>query len=134
MKYLLLYLSAAIIFFAIDMLWLGWLARDFYREKLDFLLSDQTNWVAAFLFYLIYLGGILYFAVLPGLRAGEWQSALLNGALLGLLCYATYDLTNTATVKNWPWMVTIVDLVWGTVLTGAVSLATFFIGKNWLGF
>ncbi len=134
MKYFLLYLLAAVVFFAIDMLWLGLIAKDFYREKLAFVLSDSTNWTAAVVFYLLYIGGILYFATVPGLRASDWQIALLNGALFGFFCYATYDLTNMATIKDWPLIIVIVDIIWGTVLTGSVAIAGYWLGRKLLGF
>ena len=132
MKYLLLYLLTSLLFFAIDMLWLGWLARDFYREKLGFVLSEEVNWTAAIVFYLLYIGGILYFAVMPGMSAGNWQTALLKGALFGFFCYATYDLTNMATIKDWPLQVVLIDILWGIVLTGSVALGSWFIGKKFL--
>jgi uncharacterized membrane protein len=128
MRIPLLYGLCTIIFFAIDMLWLGFFARGFYKEKLGFILSDKVNWAAAVIFYLIYIGGILFFAVLPALREHSWSIALLNGAVLGALCYATYDLTNMATISQWPLIVVIVDIIWGIVLTGSVSLLTYVIG------
>ena len=134
MKYLYLYLIATIIFFAIDMVWLGWLAKDFYWKKLDFILSDQTNWTAAVVFYLIYIAGILYFAVVPGLNAGAWQTALMKGALFGFFCYATYDLTNMALIKGWPLEIVIVDIIWGTVLTGSVAVLSYLLGQRFLSF
>lgn len=134
MKYLFLYLAATVIFFAIDMVWLGWLAKDFYWGKLDFILSDQTNWTAAIVFYLIYIGGILYFAVVPGFEAGTWQAALVKGALFGFFCYATYDLTNMALIEGWPLEVVIVDIIWGAVLTGSVAVLTYLIGQKFLSF
>lgn len=128
MKIPLLYGLCTIIFFAIDMLWLGFFARGFYKKNLGFILSDKVNWTAAIIFYLIYIGGILFFAVLPALKDQQWQTALINGALLGALCYATYDLTNMATISQWPLIVVIVDILWGIVLTGSVSLLTYVIG------
>lgn len=125
MKYLLLFALTSIIFFLIDMLWLGYLARGFYRDKLGYLLAHKVNWTAAFIFYFLYIAGILYFVVVPGLHHGTVLSVLLNGALLGLLCYATYDLTNLATVKNWPISVVVVDIVWGMVLTGATAFLSY---------
>ena len=125
-----LYGLCTIIFFAIDMLWLGFFARSFYKEKLGFILSDKVNWAAAVIFYLIYIGGILFFAVLPALREQSWTIALLNGAVLGALCYATYDLTNMATISQWPLIVVIVDIIWGIVLTGSVSLLTYIVGAK----
>jgi uncharacterized membrane protein len=130
MRIPLLYGLCTIIFFAIDMLWLGFFARGFYKEKLGFILSDKVNWAAAVIFYLIYIGGILFFAVLPALREQSWSIALLNGAVLGALCYATYDLTNMATISQWPLIVVIVDIIWGIVLTGSVSLLTYLIGTK----
>jgi uncharacterized membrane protein len=130
MRIPLLYLLSTVIFFAIDMLWLGFFARGFYKEKLGFILSDKVNWTAAVIFYLIYIGGILFFSVLPALREHNWAVALINGALLGGLCYATYDLTNMATISQWPLIVVIVDIIWGIVLTGSVSVLTYLIGSR----
>ncbi|HRI28402.1 MAG TPA: DUF2177 family protein [Chitinophagales bacterium] len=122
MQYLLTYLVTTVLFFAIDMVWLGVIAKNFYRQHLGHLMAEQVNWFAAIVFYLLYIGGILYFAVIPALQNGSgWQTAALNGAVLGLLCYATYDLTNLATLKGFPPLVVGIDIVWGTVLTGAVA-------------
>jgi len=131
--YLKLYLLTLIAFFAIDMVWLGLVARTFYRKYLGFLMAPSPNWLAAIIFYLLFVVGVLVLAVLPGLEAGSLKTTLLRGALFGLVAYATYDLTNLATVKNWPLVVTIVDMIWGTVLSVAVSCAGYFAGK-WLGF
>ena len=130
MKILFTYLISTVIFFAVDMLWLGIIARNFYKEKLGFILSGKVNWAAAAIFYLLYIGGILYFAILPSLKESNWQMALLNGAVLGLVCYATYDLTNMATIDKWPLVVVIADITWGIILTASVSLLTYFaVGK-----
>ena len=129
--YLKLYGAALVAFFAIDMLWLGLVARSFYREHLGFLLSPTVNWPAALLFYLLFIAGILVFVVLPGLKADSVRTTLLLAVFFGLVTYATYDLTNLATVKNWPVLVTVVYLVLGMVLTSAVSLVGFAAGK-WL--
>lgn len=125
MKLLITYLIATLIFFAIDMIWLGLIAKGFYRDKLGFILSANVNWAAAVIFYLIYIGGILFFAVHPAMLNSSWQTALLNGAVLGMLCYATYDLTNMATIDKWPLTIVVVDIIWGTILTGSVSLFTY---------
>jgi uncharacterized membrane protein len=132
MKNLFVYGIATVIFFAIDMLWLGVVAKNLYRQKLGFILSEQVNWPAAFTFYFIYIAGILFFAVIPALKEVSWQTALLNGALFGLMCYATYDLTNMATIKNWPLSIVVIDMVWGLVLTGSVSLLTYFFTTKFL--
>lgn len=130
MKLLWVYLTATAIFFAIDMVWIGFVARSFYKEKLGYLLAEQPRWAAAIIFYLIYIGGILFFAVVPALREQVWTTALMNGAVLGLLCYATYDLTNLATIARFPVVVVIVDILWGIFLTAAVSTITFLIGSR----
>jgi uncharacterized membrane protein len=130
--YIKLYLATLIAFFAIDMLWLGLVARTFYRKYLGFIMSPNPNWLAAIIFYLLFIVGILVFVVLPGLESGSLQSTLLRAALFGLITYATYDLTNLATVKDWPVIVTVVDLAWGTVLSTAVSYVSYMAGK-WLG-
>jgi len=79
------------------------------------------------IFYLIFIGGILFFAVNPSLKESRWQTAILNGALLGALCYATYDLTNMATIAKWPIEIVIIDIIWGMVLTGSVSVITYLL-------
>ncbi len=129
--YLKLYLATLVAFFAIDMVWLGLVARSFYRRHLGFLLAPNPNWLAAIIFYLLFILGILLFVVLPGLKGNSLRTTLLYAALFGLITYATYDLTNLATVKNWPVLVTVVDLIWGTVLSVAVSWVGFMAGK-WL--
>jgi len=125
-----LYFVTLLAFFAIDMVWLGLVARSFYYEQLGFLLNPNTNWVAAMIFYLLFILGILVFVVLPGLKEDSLKATILRAALFGLVTYATYDLTNLATVKDWPLLITIVDLAWGTILTIAVSSVGFFAGKR----
>lgn len=132
LKLLSSYAIATAFFFAIDMLWLGVIAKKLYREKLGFILSNEVNWTAALVFYFIYIAGILFFAVYPALRDFSWQTALLNGAVLGFLCYATYDLTNMATIAKWPLQIVLIDIVWGTVLTGSVSILTYLAATKWL--
>ncbi len=132
MKNLLLYGITTIIFFAIDMVWLGVVARNLYKQKLGFIVSPEVNWVAAIIFYLIYIGGILFFAVLPASKEMSWQTALLNGALLGGMCYATYDLTNMATIAKWPLEIVVIDIVWGMVLTGSVAILSYFASAKFL--
>lgn len=132
MKNLLLYGITTVIFFAIDMVWLGVVARNLYKQKLGFILSPEVNWAAAIIFYLIYIGGILFFAVLPASKEMSWQTALLNGALLGGMCYATYDLTNMATIAKWPLEIVVIDIVWGMVLTGSVATLSYFASAKFL--
>ena len=123
-----LYLATVPIFFAIDMLWLGVLARGFYQTNLRHLLSPEVNWPAAFVFYFIYIAGILLFAVRPGLEAQSLAKACLWGALFGFFTYATYDLTNLATLRDWPLNVVVVDIAWGTALCTLVAGGSYLIG------
>ncbi len=125
---LLLYLLAFVVFFLIDMVWLGLVAKDFYRRHLGAMISDKVNWPAAILFYLLFIAGLLLFVIVPA--QGNALQALWKGALFGLIAYATYDLTNLATLSNWPLTVTLVDLAWGTVLGGAVSFLSTFLGRG----
>jgi uncharacterized membrane protein len=125
-----LYLFTVPVFFAIDMLWLGYLARNFYKTQLQHLLSPEVNWPAAFVFYFVYIAGILFFAVRPGLSAQSLGVACLYGALFGFFTYATYDLTNLATLTNWPIKVVVVDIAWGTLLCTLVAGASYLIGSR----
>jgi uncharacterized membrane protein len=129
---LILYGITLAIFFLIDMVWLGLVAKGFYRRQLGTFLSPQVRWGAAILFYLLFITGLLVFVVRPALLRDAPLEALLFGALFGLICYATYDLSNMATLKDWPLIVTVVDLVWGTALGGAVSFLSGVIGRAWL--
>ena len=122
-----LYLATIPVFFAIDMLWLGVLARSFYQTNLRHLLSPEVNWPAAFVFYFIYIAGILLFAVRPGLEAQSLGRACLGGALFGFFTYATYDLTNLATLRDWPLSVVLVDIAWGTVLCTLVAGGSYLL-------
>lgn len=128
--FLKLYLISFISFLAIDMVWLGLVAKNFYSKYLGSLMSPTVNWLAAIIFYLLFIVGVVVFVVTPALKQNSWTSALFLGALFGLISYATYDLTNLATLKNWPLIVTIVDLIWGTVLSASVSLVTFFVARK----
>jgi uncharacterized membrane protein len=130
MRNLKLYLVSLAAFFAIDMLWLGVVARSFYQQYLGFLMAPSTNWFVASLFYLLFVVGILVFVVLPGLGANSFKTTLLRAALYGLITYATYDLTNLATLKDWPALLSIVDMFWGTVLSVVVSCISFMVGKR----
>jgi uncharacterized membrane protein len=129
--YFKLYLLTVPVFFAIDLIWLGLVARSFYQKHLGYILSPEVNWPAAIVFYLIYIVGIIFFAVRPALEVESLSRALLLGAFFGFITYATYDLTNLATLKDWPLIVVIVDIAWGTVLCALVATGSFLIGR-WL--
>lgn len=125
------YLLTFIVFLMIDMLWLGVIAKNIYRKYLGNLLADRVNWTAAFIFYFIYVLGISIFAIYPSVNEGSAYNAILMGALFGFFTYATYDLTNLATLKGWPLPIVIIDIIWGSVLSAAVSISGFYI-VNWL--
>lgn len=128
--FLKLYATAVPIFFAIDMLWLGVVAKNFYRAQIGHLLKTNVNWVAAIIFYLLFLAGLVFFVIEPAVAKKSLSEALSRGAFFGLVTYATYDLTNLAVAKDWPLTVTIVDLVWGTVLAASVSALTYLVATK----
>lgn len=125
-----LYLIALPVFFAIDMIWLGFIAKSFYAQQIGFLMKSNINWTAAILFYLLFIAGLVIFVISPAMEKGSWIFTLISGALFGLITYATYDLTNLATLKDWPLLVTIVDLAWGAILAASVSIITYFIANT----
>lgn len=127
--YVKLYALTVPVFFAIDIAWLGVVAKTFYRKNLGFILSPNVNWWAAISFYLVYIVGILTFSVVPALEKESLRKALLWGCLYGFFTYATYDLTNMATIKDWPFKVVVVDIFWGVFLCSMVASISFFIGK-----
>ena len=129
--YLKLYLLTVPVFFIIDLIWLGVVAKSFYQKNLKYILSPNVNWTAAIIFYLIYIAGILIFAVLPAIAKDSLRHAAVWGALFGFFTYATYDLTNLALLKDWPIVIVIVDILWGVVLCSAVATLSFFVAK-WL--
>jgi uncharacterized membrane protein len=128
--FLKLYFIALPVFFVIDMAWLGFVAKNFYAKQIGFLMKTNINWPAAIIFYLLFIVGLVLFVIVPALEKHSWVNALLFGVLFGLITYATYDLTNLATIKDWPLLVTIVDLIWGMVLAASVSIISFFIAAK----
>ncbi|MBT9371478.1 DUF2177 family protein [Rhizobium sp. CSW-27] len=133
MTYAVAYLSTAIVFFGLDFLWLGRVATGFYRSQLGDLMRERPDLVAAGLFYLVYVAGIVYFAVSPALAGGGLRQAALSGAILGLIAYGTYDITNLATLRNWPLAMSLVDLAWGTLLTATAATAGAWLTQKILG-
>lgn len=127
-----LYLISFGVFLAIDAVWLMTMSSRFYQPKLGALMAERPNLAVALVFYLVYVVGVLVLAVMPGLDAGSVGKAALYGALLGLVAYGTYDITNLSTIRDWPVIVTVVDLIWGTTLTAAVATAGYYAAR-WLG-
>ena len=125
-----LFIISLPVFFVIDMVWLVLVAKKFYHEQIGFLMKPDINWAAAIIFYLFFIAGLVLFVISPAVEKHSWVHALLFGALFGLITYATYDLTNLATLKDWPLIVTVVDLIWGTVLASSISLITYVIANK----
>ena len=129
LKYIVTYLGTGLAFAAIDFVWLAKLSARVYRPTLDPVLAQTVNMTAAVVFYLAYVLGVVALAVVPAGREGSWTKAALTGAMLGAFAYATYDLTNQATLKVWATSITVADIAWGTFLTGAASTIGFFIWR-----
>lgn len=129
MKWIIAYIVAAISFGVLDAIWLRWAGPNFYRPNLGELMAESFRIAPALVFYVAYIAGMLWFAVRPGLTGGLAQAAL-NGALLGALCYATYDLTNQATLKVWPVHITIVDIIWGAFATCVAATCATFVAQK----
>jgi uncharacterized membrane protein len=130
MKTLTIYAATLLVFFGVDFIWLGRMGDAFYRPAMGGMAADGFKLGPAVVFYLLYAFGILFFAVNPALAAGNWKIAALHGALLGLVGYGVYDLTNMATLKSWPLSLTLVDLAWGVFLTGLAALAGYAAGAR----
>ena len=131
-KLALLYLITTIAFFALDFIWLSTATSRIYKPYLGDLLAEKPNLAVAAGFYLFYVVGLVALAIVPGLKEGLVVGALWRGALFGLLAYATYDLTNLATIQGWAWQVSVIDMVWGTVLNSVVAVIGYY-GGVWLG-
>ena len=129
-KLILAYLLTAVVFFAIDLTWLGVIAKNLYRKYLGGFLSDTVNWTAAFIFYALFIVGIFIFSILPAVEKNSFSHAVIMGGLFGFFTYATYDLTNLATLKHWPLTIVYIDIIWGTNLTGLVAAAGYLITKK----
>lgn len=128
--FLKLYLLSVPAFFIIDMIWLGLVARTFYKDQIGHLMASTVNWAAAIIFYLLFLAGLVYFVIAPGYASGNINRLILSALFFGLVTYATYDLTNLATLKNWPIIVTVVDMAWGAILAALVSIIVYFAARQ----
>lgn len=131
-KLIALYGITTLVFFALDFIWLSTATSRIYAPLMGDLLAPKPNLPVAAVFYLFYVVGVIALAVVPGLKEGALIGAVWRGALFGLLAYATYDLTNLATIRDWPWQVSVIDMIWGTTLNSAVAAAGYFAGR-WLG-
>ena len=128
-KMLYTYGAMLVCFLALDMVWLGVIAKGFYKDQIGHLMKTIPNWPAALIFYALFLVGAMIFAVLPGVEKNSLVHTLIYGALFGFFTYMTYELTNYAVIKDWPFWIVIVDIVWGIVLTGVVSIIGYLVAK-----
>ncbi|WP_300464040.1 DUF2177 family protein [Desulfobacula sp.] len=117
-------------FLVVDLIWIGFIARTFYKDQLGFILASSPNWIAAIIFYLMFVAGLLFFVVLPGLKDNSLKMSFLRAAVFGALTYGTYDLTNLALIEGWPVLVTVVDIIWGMALSVIVSLVSVKAGRH----
>ncbi len=130
MNFLKAYVGVLIVFVIFDAVWLGLIAVDFYAETIGHLMADTVNWGAAVVFYAMYIGGIAYFVSIPAGAAGDLRKAAVNGALFGIIAYGTYDLTNFATLKDWPLKVVVADMLWGGFITASAAIGGYFAVKK----
>ena len=119
-----------VVFMGIDLVWLGFVAKNIYSKYLGYLMAPNVNWLAAMVFYVIFIIGILYFVIAPSLVDRDFTQLVIRAMLFGFITYATYDLTNLATVRDWPITITIIDLIWGTSLSTSVSVISYLIITN----
>lgn len=132
MDYVKMFGIALGVFFLIDIIWLAGIAKNLYRQELGYIMSPKPNWLAAILFYFIFVVGLVFFVIHPAVEKDSWTLALFTGMLFGLVSYSTYDLTNLATLADWPLKITVIDLIWGTSLGGLVSMVTTLVYTSWV--
>ncbi len=127
-----IYAAGLTSFLALDAIWLGTMVPRLYKPAMGELVADPFQPLPAVAFYLIYAAGLAYFAIHPALVSGKWSTALVAGAALGFVAYATYDLTNQATIRAWPAVITAVDLAWGTLASGLAATISYLVLSRWM--
>lgn len=127
MQNLKIYLLTVIVFFLVDIVWLGFISKNLYKNYLGHLMAPNVNWVAALIFYALFIVGLVFFVINPALEKDSIIYAIMAGGFFGLITYSTYDLTNLATIKDWPLNITIIDIIWGTFLNAMTSGITFLV-------
>ena len=132
MQFLKVYALTLVIFFLVDIVWLGVISKKLYKEYLGHLMAPNVNWAAALVFYFLFIAGLVFFVIMPTIEKGDLMYAITLGAFFGLITYGTYDLTNLATLEDWPLNITIIDLIWGTFLNAATSGITYFVATSLL--
>ncbi len=131
-EYVIAYLATVVPFLIIDIVWLKYVAGPFFAKHIRHLMAPKVNVGAAMAFYLLYVVGIVFFSVMPALADGSWQTAAINGAMLGLIAYGTFDMTNYASLRDYPFVLVAVDVPWGTVLTAASGVAGYLIAAQFI--
>tara|TARA_Y100001936_G_C15977069_1_gene614376 strand:- start:293 stop:694 length:402 start_codon:yes stop_codon:yes gene_type:complete len=126
MKYLISYLSTGIFLLVIDYIWLGIVTKDYFSKQLAHLMADEVNMSIAAIFYVLYPIAVMVFVIFPALEKGSWSHAAIYGAFLGFIVYMTYDVTNAATLKDWPHQMSFIDVAWGTFVTSATALVGYY--------
>ncbi|SHM31369.1 DUF2177 family protein [Roseibium suaedae] len=129
MQYVIAYLTTAAVFLALDFIWLSKVATKFYFDRLGHLLMEKPNLAAAALFYAVYVVGLVIFAIGPAVSSGRMSTALVYGVLFGFFTYATYDMTNYATLRGWPVAVVVLDIAWGMVISGVSAVAGYYLTR-----
>ena len=132
MQFLKVYALTLVIFFLVDIVWLGVISKKLYKEYLGHLMAPNVNWAAALVFYFLFIAGLVFFVIMPAIEKRDLMYAITVGAFFGLITYGTYDLTNLATLRDWPLNITIIDLIWGTFLNAATSGITYFVATSLL--
>lgn len=127
MQNLKIYLITLVVFFLVDIVWLGFISKNLYNKYLGHLMAPNINWTAAIIFYFLFIAGLVFFVINPSIERDSLKYALVVGGIFGFIAYSTYDLTNLATIKDWPLNITIIDIIWGTILNSATSGITFIV-------
>lgn len=130
MQNLKVYLITIVVFFLVDIVWLGFISKNLYKKYLGNFMAPNVNWTAALIFYFLFIAGLVFFVINPAIEKESLRYAILVGGLFGLITYSTYDLTNLATFKNWPLNITVIDIIWGTILNSATSGITFLVASR----
>jgi uncharacterized membrane protein len=132
-KYSAAYAAALVVMVVLDLIWLGLIAKSIYQEGIGHLMADRPNIAVAILFYLIFSAGLLVFAIAPNETSSSWAKTALTGALFGFFAYATYDLSNLSTLKDWPVALSMIDIAWGTFISAMSAIAGKFALSHFAG-
>ncbi len=132
MQNLKVYGITVVVFFLVDIIWLGFISKNLYQKYLGDFMAPKVNWTAAIIFYFIFIAGLVFFAINPAIEKESLKYAILVGGFFGFIAYSTYDLTNLSTLKDWPINITIIDITWGTFLNAATSGITFLVANRFI--